>query len=156
METKTIRQVLSNLPDEVRDMAIISAILAGGRGSIDEQLCFSCVNDCPEVSAILGSIDLERAIGGIDFWTTEVMRLRKDTRQLVHVQRNQVPYFLFLYEMAISNLPVGLIDPITLTTQQRLNTIPVLIETKDLEKLKSLGVKVNYNVVLETENLIWN
>jgi hypothetical protein len=58
--------------------------------------------------------------------------------------------------MAISNLPVGLIDPITLTTQQRLNTIPVLIETKDLEKLKSLGVKVNYNVVLETENLIWN
>ena len=80
METKTIKQILSNLPDEVREKAMLSVILEKGREGLDEILCFSCGNDSVEVSAIMGSMNMNKALGGIDYWTQEVMNLRNDKR----------------------------------------------------------------------------
>ena len=156
METKTIKQILSNLPDEVRDMAILNVILACGRETLDQKLCYSCGGDSPEVSALLGCTDLNRAIGGIDFWTNQILNLRKDSRKIIHVKSNQIGYLLFLNGMSTSDVLATLLEDVTLYTQPRENTIQVLIEEKHLNTLKNIGVKVDFSAKYTGENIFWN
>ena len=156
METKTIKQILSNLPDEVRDMAILNVILACGRETLDQKLCYSCGGDSPEVSALLGCTDLNRAIGGIDFWTNQILNLRKDSRKILHVKSNQIGYLLFLNGMSTSDVLATLLEDVTLYTHPRENTIQVLIEEKHLNTLKNIGVKVDFSVKYTGENIFWN
>lgn len=156
MEAKTIRQILSSLPDEVRDMAMISVILACGREALDQKLCYSCGGDSPEVSALLGCTDLNRAIGGIDFWTNQILNLRKDSRKILNVERNQIGYLAFLNGMSSSAVLASLLEDVTLYTHPRKNTIQVLIEEKHLKTLKNLGVKIEYIVKYDCSEIFYN
>jgi hypothetical protein len=153
---KTIRQVLSNLPDEVRDMAIISAILAGGREELDEPMCTTCMGNQEVVSALMNSLDMEQALGGWYFWAEVILRLQGDNRIMLYIDIDKRNYIESLLIMRAGGLPVESIDPIIATTQPRLNTEAIILEPNQVRFIKEIKVTIKNQAKYDKNYFIWN